>query len=266
MKRWHVLLQHDSPCSNVSCACSSIIKSLSWRVWFARNEITHDKPLPSVEGSKRFLCSYIRTLRDIKSVPVEMVLKGKGPLLCMGELPAHASVKERPPDKPWLRPPSGWVKLSIDGSFRKEDGTAGIGMVLRDEFGAVIFSACRFLPSCEEALEAELLSCSEGLELALQHSSLPIIIDSDCLQLVSAIQDSSQDRSPYLHIIDEIKRLVFAGRVCNFVKVDRGQVRVSHCLANWARTELRTLVMFGSGPEIFNRELELEQLVSPNAQ
>jgi ribonuclease HI len=37
----------------------------------------------------------------------------------------------------------------MDGSFKSDDGSAGIGMVLRDYAGAVIFSACRSLASCE---------------------------------------------------------------------------------------------------------------------
>jgi hypothetical protein len=69
-----------------------------------------------------------------------------------------------------------------------------------------------------------------------------------------------------MHIIFEIKRLVNTERVCKFVKLDRGQVRVSHCLANLARTEHRTLFSFRSGPDAFMQELELEQLVIPIAQ
>jgi hypothetical protein len=174
---------------------------VAWRIWYARNEVTHDKPLPSTEGSKRFLISYISTLRDIKTTPTDQILKGKRSVVLTG---AHTSLdagKEKPPDKPWLKPPAGWVKLTIDGSFRTEDGTAGVGMVLRDEVGTVIFSACRFLPSCAEAFEAELLACSEGLSLALQYSQLPIIVDSDCARLVAVIQEATQDRSPFLHII-----------------------------------------------------------------
>jgi hypothetical protein len=96
-----------------------------------------------------------------------------------------------------------------------------------------------------------LLACSEGLNLAIQHSTLPVIIDTDCARLMASVKDDSQDRSPFLHLVFDIKRLANTGRVCSFVKVDRGQVRVSHCLANWARTEHRTEFWFGSGLKSF---------------
>ena len=65
----------------------------------------------------------------------------------------------------------------------------------------------------------------------------------------------------FLHIISEIKLLAGRDRECKFVKVDRGQVRVSHCLANWARTENVTAFWFGTGPDIVLQELTTESLV-----
>jgi hypothetical protein len=46
------------------------------------------------------------------------------------------------PAKQWLKPPLGWVKLTCDGSIKVDDGTAGDGMVLRDDNGSVIFCDC----------------------------------------------------------------------------------------------------------------------------
>jgi ribonuclease HI len=82
-------------------------------------------------------------------------------------------------NKPWCLPPHGWVKLTVDGSYKKEDGTAGSGMVLRDDMGRVIFSSCRSLVLCGDSLEAEVCACLEGIKLALQYCQLPMGIDTD---------------------------------------------------------------------------------------
>jgi hypothetical protein len=50
--------------------------------------------------------------------------------------------KKEPHVKPWLKPPEGWVKLTVDGSFKVEDGLTCTGMVLRDADGNIISSAC----------------------------------------------------------------------------------------------------------------------------
>jgi hypothetical protein len=60
--------------------------------------------------------------------------------------------------------------------------------------GKIIFSACRFLPRCIEAIEAELCACREGLELALNQSQLPIIVESDCSQVVVAEKEKTNVR------------------------------------------------------------------------
>jgi ribonuclease HI len=227
----------------------------AWRAWHNRNEITHDKPLPSVESSKRFLCSYLQILRN-SDVSTDVIFKGKQ--LVITAVPV--SLPARPPKplgKPWSPPPAGWAKLSIDGSFKAEDGTAGCGMMLRGDAGQIIFSACRFLPRCVEAVEAELWACREGLELAMEHSMLPIIVESDCSLVISAAMDKTMDRSPYLNIISDIKLLARQSRFCKFVKVDRSEVRASHFLANLARVENRTEFWFGSSPDFqeLNHEL-----------
>jgi hypothetical protein len=53
---------------------------IGWRIWFPRNEVTHEKELPSIEGSRRFICSYMHSLADISQATLEQVMKGKGSL------------------------------------------------------------------------------------------------------------------------------------------------------------------------------------------
>jgi hypothetical protein len=42
---------------------------IMWRIWHNHNEMTHDKPCPSIEGSHRFLVIYLSSVRQIKQYP-----------------------------------------------------------------------------------------------------------------------------------------------------------------------------------------------------
>jgi hypothetical protein len=107
-------------------------------------------------------------------------MKGKQTMLAPGTIVVLKERAKESPIKRWTKPKEGWVKLSVDGSYKEEDGSAGTGMILRDARGSIIFSACRSLESCEGALQEELCACLEGLELSLQHSHLRVIVESNC--------------------------------------------------------------------------------------
>jgi hypothetical protein len=135
-------------------------------------------------------------------------------------------------------------------------------MVLRDENGQVIFSACRRLNGCSDALEAETLACQEGLLLAFQWSEKPVIVELDCSSLVEALTKDSQDRSSITYLISEIKVLARGNRLVSFVKVDRTQNRASHTRANLARVEGTSGIWHGTGPECLFQVLAHDLIVT----
>ena len=102
--------------------------------------------------------------------------------------------------------------------------------------------------------------------MALVHSQLPFIVETDCSQLVDASVFTTQDRSPFLFWIAELRALVNQGRVCKFVKVEQSQIRVSHILANSTRAERRNETWLGSGPEAVLQLLDHDRYVTPPVQ
>jgi hypothetical protein len=90
-----------------------------------------------VESSKRFLCCYSKFPKNSHAT-TESIVKGKSVILESLEKDRRER-PPKPPDKVWLKPPVGWIKLSINSSFKVEDGTAGCGMILRDVEGNIIF-------------------------------------------------------------------------------------------------------------------------------
>lgn len=51
-------------------------------------------------------------------------------------------------------------------------------MILRDEKGDILFTACRELRTCDNSLQAEL----EGLDIALHRTDKPICVEMDSLE------------------------------------------------------------------------------------
>jgi hypothetical protein len=117
-----------------------------------------------------------------------------------------------------------------------------------DHNGEIIFSACRELSNCRDALGAELNAVLEGLSLALQWCNLPLIIEVDCSEVLSLLNNEEVDRSIYTSVIEEIKALLKVRQAC-VTQVKRCQNSCSDFLAKFARTNSRTAVWLASGPE-----------------
>ncbi|WVZ51469.1 hypothetical protein U9M48_002614 [Paspalum notatum var. saurae] len=98
-----------------------------------------------------------------------------------GRKDATASVTTR---RGWQKPEDGWIKVNVDDAFVEQTGTAGAGVVARDMEGSVIFTAWRVLFDCASAKEAEARACLEGLRLASQWCHEPVILESDCAQML----------------------------------------------------------------------------------
>jgi ribonuclease HI len=207
--------------------------------------------------------AFASVLKDITKMSTDDIVKGKKSLSNVAE--EEVVHLKKPPDKCWLKPRPGWVKLNIDGSFKASDGSAGAGMVLRDEDGQVIFCACHHLNRCDDPFESEARACKEGIKLALQLSNKPIEVETDCSNLVASVLDKELDRSPFAFVISAVKFFFSGDRNISLVKVDRSQNRVSHCLANFARAEAHTMVWHGSGPDCVRQALDHDLVVSPTA-
>nr|AAU89228.1 hypothetical protein [Oryza sativa Japonica Group]ABF96525.1 hypothetical protein LOC_Os03g29330 [Oryza sativa Japonica Group] len=155
------------------------------RNWFVRNELMHDKAAQPIEVSKRFIVSYVDTLFQIRQNPSVDLVKGR----CVvnsanGSLRSHASPK---PLLRWERPPVGWMKLNIDGSFDSSAEKGGVGAILWDSAGKA------------------------SLFPAIQWTLLPIVVETDCLTILHLLDSKEKDRSMFASIIQEAKALVAGG-------------------------------------------------------
>ena len=87
-----------------------------------------------------------------------------------------------------------------------------------------------------------------GLLLALQWSSLPVDVESDSLEAVKLNQSGDTNRSKYAFLIKEIKDSLIERNSC-ITHIVRSKNNASHFLASYGRSQCRTVVWLGSGPD-----------------
>ena len=75
---------------------------------------------------------------------------------------------------PWKPPPRGWLKCYVDGAFDKSSQTGGVGVVIRDQYGALVGDAyLKLLHVGSQKLVKALANCA-ACELAIRFSLAPI--------------------------------------------------------------------------------------------
>ena len=106
---------------------------------------------------------------------------------CLSQNYINATKKEAREKEGWKRPIEDFVKLNIDGSFNEETGTGATGAIIRDHTGGVVAMGQRYLSHVGDAPMAEAYALLDGLRLAEQVGCNRIIINSDCMQVVTTI-------------------------------------------------------------------------------
>uniref|UniRef100_A0A8I6XFA2 RNase H type-1 domain-containing protein n=1 Tax=Hordeum vulgare subsp. vulgare TaxID=112509 RepID=A0A8I6XFA2_HORVV len=103
--------------------------------------------------------------------------------------------------------------------------------------------------------EAELHATMQGMSLALQHSNLPVIVQSDSSEALSSLRGDGL--VPRGHVVAEIKELM---KDKEFIspKLTRDQNRIGDSLANYSRLECTTAVWLDLGPPCIEDLLSLD--------
>ena len=121
----------------------------------------------------------------------------------------------------WTKPPPGYLKLNVDGSFL--DGHASFGGILRDNDGTWIWGFAGAFPTAD-ALEAELMAIRTDLHVLLDKRISRVLIETDSSQAVNLFHGHPEDTHPLLLTILDYKRIhtqlwsspiLYTPRTCN---------------------------------------------------
>ncbi|XP_057432105.1 uncharacterized protein LOC130724854 [Lotus japonicus] len=121
----------------------------------------------------------------------------------------------------WLRPPEGRFKLNFDASVLG-DGSAGLGMVVRDVDGMVLAAATESNVCVLSPVQGEALCMRWAIALAIDLGFRHVLLETDCLQLFDMWRSKGRGRSYLATMVQEARTLS-----CHFDFIDLCFVRRS---------------------------------------
>ena len=140
----------------------------------------------------------------------------------------------------WSPPDESVYKINFNGAVFEEQGSAGLGVVVRDLTGLVISALSEKIRFPGLAVMVEALAARRAVLFAKEISVFGVVVEGDSLQVIKAVNSSKRSKTTYGHIIDETRLLSSSLSCCNFVHVQREGNKLAHALARQAAVSADT--------------------------
>ncbi|XP_012085858.1 uncharacterized protein LOC105644961 [Jatropha curcas] len=189
---------------------------LLYQIWFARNKLVWQQQIASPYS---VVTAAACGLRDWLSHQVRSSSR-------------HTVLGQILPR--WIAPPEGAVKCNVDATIYTLDNKFSYGAVIRDHRGSFIKAVSGYSSGLCSPRVAETIAMREVLSwLRSLHLGLTII-ETDCLQLVNAVQGGSLDYSDWSLVLGDIKHFISQSSDISIAWVKRHANQPAHSLARAA--------------------------------
>lgn len=130
----------------------------------------------------------------------------------------------------WSRPPKGVFKVNFDAALFENIGSAGIGVAIRDIEGEIITTLSQRIPLPFSVDMAEAMAACRALLFAQELSLSKVMMEGDCLRVVSALNSSVNCNTLYGNVVEETRRQACQIHFCRFIHLCRGGNKLAHAL------------------------------------
>jgi ribonuclease HI len=135
-------------------------------------------------------------------------------------------------DLPWTPPPANYVKVNFDAAFCQDTQRGAWGFIARDDRGSFLAGGARSMSNLSSALHAEASACIHAIECVSNLGAFRIVFESDCLNLVNALNSGEYDLSHLGVLFREARSLCYgAFDTFDFTFCKRSCNRAAHAIA-----------------------------------
>ncbi|KAK2661569.1 hypothetical protein Ddye_000143 [Dipteronia dyeriana] len=143
-------------------------------------------------------------------------------------------VRNHPVHSSWEPPHDGLFKINTDAVLSEKDKASGLRVVISDNKGRVMAFLCRNVGGYYEPCIAEAMAIRRGFRLAMESGLVPVVLESDALEVVNLLQSKIVPNSELGVIIHDISDIVDNSFLCSFHFVHRLANKVAHGLTKLA--------------------------------
>ena len=205
----------------------ALLAFTSWAVWNRRNQVRHNETACPLEQ--------ILALSKDRKHEFQLIHNSGG-------TPQHRNhVRWKPPDH-------GLYKINYDGAIFAQQARAGIGIVIRNEDGAVMASMAQQIPLPTTVAQVEALAARRALDFALDLGFTKAILEGDSEVICKELNNSNPSLALHGNILQDIKLLSNTFPFIGFSHVHRQGNSVAHALARRAAREVDLTVWMEDVP------------------
>ncbi|XP_039173587.1 uncharacterized protein LOC120296010 [Eucalyptus grandis] len=213
-----------------------VIAVLLWHVWKARNRCLFHHQEPDLVFVVEAAWATSNLGKHLQSTITRSIPPSSAP----GSL--------------WRPPDPGTLKINIDGAFRSGNISGSTAYICRDHTGSMQEGfTCAATANSSLQIEVQALNIALRHLLRIEKSDEPLIIETDCLQVVDAVHDPQKTPWESRSLLAETAALLpcFSHLLIRFTK------RKTNALADWvakahSRGSLSFADVFPPPPALFN--------------
>ncbi|XP_042942655.1 uncharacterized protein LOC122276823 [Carya illinoinensis] len=185
---------------------------LAWGFWWRRNHMVHGQKIVEVQQVVDNALAVYNFYKEIQLLPRPMV---------------RAFYE-------WKPPLTDWLKVNVDGVVFRDIHKAGVGMVLLNDKGEVLWATTKLEDEGINAEAIELLAIFRALQMCVGMGINKLVVESNCLMAVKVLNAEIECSALLNDLVREIKEVQTLYTKCQIQHVYREENGVAHRLARFA--------------------------------